>query len=158
MADTSSGNSGFILCPCKVCKNLSHHNLETVHDHLIIQGMDPTYTKWFHHGELVRSESFEEMDFSEAYGLYRAANLSDKNYEVPLDETVDESFKRELEEAETPLFQGCTKYTKLSSAVSLFKLKTKNGWSDNGFNELLGVRICYPRRMYFTSLIMKPKR
>ncbi|XP_062100835.1 uncharacterized protein LOC133806762 [Humulus lupulus] len=44
---------------------------------------------------------------------------------------------KKIEEADTPLYPQCTKYTKLSSIVALYKVKTTNGWSDKSFDELL---------------------
>ncbi|XP_026435509.1 uncharacterized protein LOC113333211 [Papaver somniferum] len=46
-------------------------------------------------------------------------------------------FKKLLENAEKPLYEGCPNFTKLSAIVQLFKLKSKHGASDMFFNELL---------------------
>ncbi|XP_026400351.1 uncharacterized protein LOC113296251 [Papaver somniferum] len=46
-------------------------------------------------------------------------------------------FKKLLEDAEKPLYEGCPNFTKLSAIVQLFKLKSKHGASDMFFNELL---------------------
>ncbi|KAF4380758.1 hypothetical protein F8388_017112 [Cannabis sativa] len=40
-----------LLCPCKFCRNLSHQKVNLLYEHLVINGIDPTYTVWFHHGE-----------------------------------------------------------------------------------------------------------
>ena len=43
-----------------------------------------------------------------------------------------------IEDSEKPLFPGCKpEYTKLSSVLELFKLKTSDGWSDKSFTALL---------------------
>ncbi|CAN6691810.1 unnamed protein product [Malus baccata var. baccata] len=49
----------------------------------------------------------------------------------------DENFKQKVEEAEAPLYEGCTKYTKLSATVVLYKIKASNGATDKLFDELL---------------------
>ena len=33
-----------LLCPCKECRNLSHQCGNIVYEHLVINGIDPTYT------------------------------------------------------------------------------------------------------------------
>ncbi|XP_031091096.1 uncharacterized protein LOC115996097 [Ipomoea triloba] len=51
--------------------------------------------------------------------------------EMPLE------FRCLFDNAEKPLFSGCTKYTKLSAVLKLYNLKAKNGWSDKSFTRLL---------------------
>ena len=51
----------------------------------------------------------------------------------------ENNFFQKVEEANTPLYGGCTKYTKMSAVVALCKLKTFNGWSDTNFTSLLGL-------------------
>ncbi|KAL0537405.1 hypothetical protein IC582_026383 [Cucumis melo] len=45
--------------------------------------------------------------------------------------------KKLLIDAEKLLYEGCKKYTKLSTLVKLYNLKTRYGWSDTNFSELL---------------------
>ncbi|KAL9660658.1 hypothetical protein QQ045_025475 [Rhodiola kirilowii] len=40
-------------------------------------------------------------------------------------------------DSELPLYEGCSKYTRLSATLKIFNLKAKNGWSDVSFTELL---------------------
>ncbi|KAK9195251.1 hypothetical protein WN943_003371 [Citrus x changshan-huyou] len=49
----------------------------------------------------------------------------------------DEDFTQKLEDAETPLYPSCTRYTKLSAIVALYKHKAVNKWSDKSFDGLL---------------------
>ncbi|XP_057803523.1 uncharacterized protein LOC131018837 [Salvia miltiorrhiza] len=46
-------------------------------------------------------------------------------------------FQTLLEDAEKPLYPGCSKFTKLSATIKLYNLKAKHGWSDTSFNDLL---------------------
>ena len=46
-------------------------------------------------------------------------------------------FEKLLIDAEKPLYEGCKKYTKLSTLVKLYNLKVRYGWSDISFSELL---------------------
>jgi hypothetical protein len=73
MAYQNSGHLGKILCPCTNCQNLSPHGVDDVYEHLVINGIDPTYTNWFHHGEHPSvSEIPKEVDMSDTYNLYCA--------------------------------------------------------------------------------------
>ena len=40
-------------------------------------------------------------------------------------------------DAETPLYVGCSKFTRLSAVLRLYNLKVKDGWSDQIFTTLL---------------------
>ncbi|CAM8951856.1 unnamed protein product [Rhodiola kirilowii] len=40
-------------------------------------------------------------------------------------------------DSELPLYEGCSKYTRLSATLKIFNLKAKNGLSDVSFTELL---------------------
>ena len=53
------------------------------------------------------------------------------------DKNSEEDFRSVLADAECQLYEGCSKYSKLSSIVELYNLKTKHGWSDTSFNDLL---------------------
>ncbi|KAA0049840.1 hypothetical protein E6C27_scaffold1591G00370 [Cucumis melo var. makuwa] len=46
-------------------------------------------------------------------------------------------FEKLLIDVEEPLYEGCKKYTKLSTLVKLYNLKVRYGWSDISFSELL---------------------
>ncbi|KAG7564277.1 Reverse transcriptase RNA-dependent DNA polymerase [Arabidopsis suecica] len=73
------------------------------------------------------------MTWTDASGSYRRCVGSDPNSE---DKREDE-FLAKLADAETPLYLNCLNHSKLSAIVSHFRLKTKNGWSDKSFDELL---------------------
>ena len=107
---------------------------------MIINGFDPTYEKWVLHGE--HSGSFAQADVNETldlHMLYRDTYMHDTDLPEDTFERGDENFKEKIKEAETPLYPGCTTYTKMSAIVALYKHKTINGLSDKGFNELLEI-------------------
>ncbi|KAH7853391.1 hypothetical protein Vadar_001845 [Vaccinium darrowii] len=138
MANQNAGNLGKILCPCKECRNVSHHSIESVYEHLVINGMDPTYTTWYHHGDHPNAiQKLREVEMSDAYNLYSAAYALDDEHVESLEERRDEEFAKSLEDVETPLYPGCLTYTELSAIVTLYKLKTDNGWADESFTGLL---------------------
>ncbi|XP_062118752.1 uncharacterized protein LOC133832424 [Humulus lupulus] len=76
------------------------------------------------------------METFDSYNLFRATNIDGCDFESHL-EGHDDTFMEKIEDAYTPLYPQCTKYTKLSSIVALYKVKTTNGWSDKSFDELL---------------------
>ena len=48
-------------------------------------------------------------------------------------------FERLVSNAEKPLYNGCTKFTRLFAVLKLYNLKAGNGWSDKSFTELLAL-------------------
>ncbi|XP_024013159.1 uncharacterized protein LOC112087474 [Eutrema salsugineum] len=146
------GDCDLVICLCIDCRNVDRHSKNDVVDHLVTRGMDETYklrTDWYHHGE-VNCGSDEARKVirewnEEIVGLYQAAEYLDEelanktdlcDVAEGLDKREDE-FLAKLGDAETPLYPSCASHSKLSAIVSLFRLKTQNGWSDKSFNELL---------------------
>ncbi|XP_073137452.1 uncharacterized protein [Henckelia pumila] len=138
-----------ILCPCKKCKNKKYLKFDEVYDHLIIKGIDPSYTTWVFHGEIYnpqlqgegssRGVQVEENKNRDAYNLYRDSFVPNEEIGHTMTEARDNEFADLLEDAESPLFPGCTTYTKLSATVSLYNYKSTNGHTDHSFNELLKI-------------------
>ena len=129
-----------IICPCKNCRNLYHQSIDDVYEHLVIKGMDPTYRVWVHHGEQPFEKHLDkELDDRDAFNLFMAADMDSVTDDISADcgEILEKNFDKNLEDAETPLYTGCEKYTKLSAIVALYKLKNLNGWTDTSFNGLL---------------------
>ncbi|XP_022887200.1 uncharacterized protein LOC111403068 [Olea europaea var. sylvestris] len=98
--------------------------------------MDPTYTNWFHHGERLIS-NVDTTSKTEIFNLFEAAHTNEEHNKEVFEENLDDDISRLIMDAETPLHPGNEKYTKLSSIVTLYKLKTIRGWSDNSSTELL---------------------
>jgi hypothetical protein len=154
-----AGDSENILCPCKDYRNLSYVHTEIVFEHLVVWGMDSTYTTWFHHGEqLTNNEKQNDGGDSEIFNLYKAAHAQDadsgeqveeilyndfsnflEEVEAPHVEERSDDMISFLEEAEKPLYPGYKKYVKLLAILVLYKHKVMNRWSDNSFNGLLGI-------------------
>ncbi|XP_042448877.1 uncharacterized protein LOC122033755 [Zingiber officinale] len=161
-----------ILCPCKYCKNKKYMKFDQVYDHLIIKGFDPSYTIWVFHGETYNrqyqgegsSGEFQKDDESrEAYHLYKVAFMPEEEVGYTMSEAKDNDFASLLEDAETPLFPGCTSYTKLSAVVTLYNYKSTNGHTDNSFNELLKIlgdmlpeKNTLPETVYSMRKLLKP--
>ncbi|XP_075507555.1 uncharacterized protein LOC142544385 [Primulina tabacum] len=80
-----------------------------------------------------------EDESREAFHLYRDVFVSDEEVGHTTSDARDYEFADLLEDAETPLFPGCTTYTKLSASVTLYNYKSTNGHTDSSFNELLKI-------------------
>ena len=44
-----------IVCPCKKCRNVKLVNIDSVKEHLVVEGFYPGYTRWFLHGKNLQS-------------------------------------------------------------------------------------------------------
>ncbi|KAL4581759.1 hypothetical protein LXL04_006287 [Taraxacum kok-saghyz] len=61
--------------------------------------------------------------------------LHDCEYDIANEDY--ENFQELFDESEKPLYDGCTKYTKLSAVLNLFNLKANSRLSDTSFTSLL---------------------
>ncbi|XP_056858747.1 uncharacterized protein LOC108850550 [Raphanus sativus] len=147
----ASGGNDMIVCPCIDCRNIDRHSATVVVDHLVTRGMEEAYKKrsdWYLHGDLnsgVADDGSVHQWNDEILGLYRAAECFDEvlagsgdlTEMAEGDDKKEDEFLAKLADAETPLYPSCASHSKLSAIVSLFRLKTQNGWSDKSFNDLL---------------------
>ena len=78
-----------------------------------------------------------EFDLGDGYSLYMPADMDVVNKDIGNDEGSEKDFNRNLDDASTPLYEGCMTYTKFLAIVALYKLKNVNGWSDRSFTSLL---------------------
>ncbi|XP_026447534.1 uncharacterized protein LOC113348051 [Papaver somniferum] len=134
------------------------NHLKEEEDHLFVNGIDQTYTIWNKHGEKdeaitsskpvnVNNGMHAEFEMGtptdapdEDFGMGTPTDAPDTiDMMQAAEEFADDpiKFKKLLENAEKPLYEGCPNFTKLSAIVQLFKLKSKHGASDMFFNELL---------------------
>ncbi|XP_056847445.1 uncharacterized protein LOC130498108 [Raphanus sativus] len=100
---------------------------------------------WLTRIGLVDCESSITEWADEIFGLYGAAEYLDEELAgtgelsemVEGDDKKEDEFLAKIAVAGTPLYPSCVNHSKLSAIVSLFRLKTQNGWSDKSFNDLL---------------------
>ncbi|KAM1221217.1 hypothetical protein TB2_008819 [Malus domestica] len=138
VAKECGGNRDKIICPCIICQNQCFQLPAIVYEHLVINGIDPSYTTWVFHGEqepILQQHDYDNV--TETYQMYRDVLAEDDGTGKANLLIGDENFKQKVEEAEAPLYEGCTKYTKLSATVVLYKIKASNGATDKLFDELL---------------------
>ncbi|XP_073153087.1 uncharacterized protein [Henckelia pumila] len=131
-----------IPCPCTRCGNLQMKDVRTIRAHLCSNGMDLTYHTWIWHGE--RSTVKNPMNDSDQVGPDEHKYFAEETIDMVHDayDSYAENpsqFHKILEDAEKPLYSGCTKFTKLTALVKLFNLKAKYSWSDKSFTDLLSL-------------------
>lgn len=68
-------------------------------------------------------------------------NISDMLHDCEdnVAEKDQEKFQQLFDESGKPLYNGCTKFTKLSGALKMFNIKATHGWSDTCFTSLLEI-------------------
>ena len=147
-----------ILCPCVDCQNSKKSgDLAEVRDHLVRRGFKERYTRWVWHGERLEESGgaavdSRDSDVGEGIGAENIENVDSTHcteydvvdemmQDIP-DDFVDIPEICEInnilsKDANTELFPGCTKYSKLTAVFKLFSLKAKNNWSDKSFTDLL---------------------
>ena len=127
--ENMSGGVDKISYSCKTCRNMNNQTFDVVYEHLITKGMDPTYRFWYHHGEEVPVECiFDGQTFCST------SFTSDVKADEPL---VNSDVNQKVVDENTSLYPRCTKYTRMSVVVSLYKINTTNAWTDKSFTCLL---------------------
>ncbi|CAM8938710.1 unnamed protein product [Rhodiola kirilowii] len=155
-----------VFCPCKACFNKIKVKVEELHKHLFLKGIDPLYTVWYMHGEAeqqdvepqpVESLPEDNDDWEEDNLIDMINNVAGEFDSRP---QVVESLRND---SELPLYEGCSKYTRLSATLKLFNLKAKNGRSDKSFTEVLSLvkdmlpdENTLPNRTYEAKKVMCP--
>ncbi|KAM7503295.1 hypothetical protein LguiB_002199 [Lonicera macranthoides] len=156
-----------IICPCVKCRNKLRFPIVEVQNHLIINGINRTYTKWLLHGEMSSSTPVAQhllIDHVELEGNIgvqdvgdigvEMGNLVDACYGVQDETNVDGEVGQmgAFEERDVPnakyneykrlatekLYPSCEgPETTLSAIVELHNLKKQFGWSGNSVTALL---------------------
>ncbi|XP_057418249.1 uncharacterized protein LOC130712428 [Lotus japonicus] len=136
-------NPNSLLCPCLVCWHGIRVNPSELEDHLICKGIDKNYICWSNHGES-RFDSGDAADSvrSASFGAEEDACDGDRVEEMAKaveDDLRDcpQMFERLKNDAGTLLYNGCSKFTRLSAVLKLYNLKAANGWTDTSFTNLL---------------------
>ncbi|XP_059284098.1 uncharacterized protein LOC132037582 [Lycium ferocissimum] len=149
-AFTRLGEPQLIRCPYIKCGNATSRTRVVVRSHLIVHGIIPGYTFWYHHGERSGeaqpdSEFINENDIEEGDGedeihgilrdlYYNGDNMNNNDEEEPNLEA--KRFYKLLEDFELPLYESA-KVSKLSTLVKLLHIKSIGHWSNESFTMLL---------------------
>nr|CAH67329.1 OSIGBa0102I15.9 [Oryza sativa] len=150
-----------ILCPCSRCLNQKYQRPAVVKKHILMNGMETTYTRWIHHGESLDVNVIEHpIDMNENNDGSTTMVTEDDNYgnrlegilgdlqtaaaqarpdvenQVGAEEPRDkESFLNiVLREAKRQLYPGCTKFSRFSFVVRLLHMKSLYRISNSAFS------------------------
>lgn len=158
--DKDNIGGGSIRCPCKKCKCAKFQIPNMVKLHLCKMGFMSNYYHWTSHGEpsppippvVVSHSYYGSRGRRELFGNYEqlvmdAAGPKIGNYleqegqeegDTMLEDPNEEAerFFEMLKAAQTPLWDGCTKYSTLSASLTLLSLKAEYGFSQGCFNAL----------------------
>ncbi|XP_075108569.1 uncharacterized protein LOC107821067 isoform X1 [Nicotiana tabacum] len=148
--------STMIRCPCKGCINIAFKLMPDVRRDLLKKGFWDSYKVWDLHGEVlvrvensnvtlnneVEDDNIEEDNISEMIHDVRGHTyVEDNNNNTSMDNEEPNlhaaKFYKLLEDAQTELYPGCSKVSKLSFVVKLLHLKCLNHWSNKSMDELL---------------------
>ena len=134
-----------IICPCTKCGFVKRTDANGLMDHLVCYGIDQSYTCWTKHGEeeSVKASTDQRSNARDDTFDVRT-NTYEPNFLEDMADAVEEElrdcpkmFDRIKSDATTPLYEGCTKFMRLSAVLKLYNLKAANGWTDKSFTELL---------------------
>ena len=102
---------------------MKSNTFEIIKDHLFFNGMDKSYEIWTWHGEDIVDTYREEEIFNESdehvLGEYNDAVNAVEMVQAAEDllEKDFEKFIEYIEDAKKPRYDGCNKFTKLSTLV-----------------------------------------
>ncbi|KAK9267148.1 hypothetical protein L1049_009568 [Liquidambar formosana] len=135
-------------CPCCRCKNVYYRIVDEVEDHLFVNGINPKYTQWIHHGEdfepIIHDDANDDDDMADDVDdyvdevqeiledLYGGTFMGSYGRQPSTDHDpyctqgeVDK-FVRLLRDAQRELYLGCEKFSKLSFLLKLLHIKIIN--------------------------------
>ena len=140
-------DANHILCPCVDCNNMVRLTIEDVRVHLMVKGINQIYKCWLHHGEILGDDPNVHgmMDFESGVEVEMDGESSYEDDEFEeMAKSLEENFADCPEmfdnlccDTKSPLYPGCTKYSRLSALIKLFNVKASNGVTDKGFNGFL---------------------
>ena len=119
---------GKYFCPCVKCVNCIRKSVEDIRGDLICDGINLRYQKWFLHGELAIIEQPSTSENVEVTAV-------GEEYDDGMDDMINDiwegsfsavnDFQKLRSDADTPLFPGCEKYTRLTGVLKLLQIKTE---------------------------------
>ena len=106
-----------IQCPCINCGNMKVHDITLVKDHLFCNGIDSSYNIWTWHGENICNVEEDKcilyaeeccLQYNDDINAMEMVEAARDLFECNSDKFVDL-----LDDAERPLYTGCSGFTKL---------------------------------------------
>ena len=134
-----------IRCPCLKCKNVNYLDRDMLNYHLLISGFMRNYEEcWWAHGQGRDSGiTIHNSDSSSIYHMNKMVHdIAGPNFdweqgiEQPMNSDARDFFKL-LDEGSEPLWDGCTKHSKLFAVATLLNIKADHSMSHECFESLL---------------------
>ena len=149
------GGLDWFSCPCTQCQNVhGKMTLIEISEHLICNGIDPSYTTWYHHGKphprtytinsAIPTESCNDQNHvihprmmelvNDALGRVQSVGLDINGVgfdvlddEVQAGHPYENNFQHLRIDSTQPLYPSCKlEHTKLATIIELMSLKTRN--------------------------------
>ncbi|CAK8563127.1 unnamed protein product [Lathyrus sativus] len=131
-------NNGIFYCPCVVYTNIKKGTKKEISYHLCCGGICQNYIIWMWHGEVDKKEIRESQSQKVDEYEYMEDQLDDMFRDIGKSSFNNAHIYDTLgSDKDTPLYKGCTNFTRLSAVLKLVNLKAKNGWSYKCFTKLL---------------------
>ncbi|KAK1356602.1 hypothetical protein POM88_049858 [Heracleum sosnowskyi] len=135
-----------IRCPCHKCKNNNYLDRDIVNYHLLVTGFMKNYEEcWWAHGQ-TRDGGFTVNNprSSSNYHMNEMVhNMAGPDFdweqarEQPMNSDAKDFFKL-LDEGSEPLWDGCTRHSKLSAVATILNIKADHNMSHEVFvNKLI---------------------
>ncbi|KAK1375805.1 hypothetical protein POM88_031998 [Heracleum sosnowskyi] len=134
-----------IRCPCHKCKNNNYLDRDIVNYHLLVTGFMKNYEEcWWAHGQ-TRDGGFTVNNprSSSNYHMNEMVhNMAGPDFdweqarEQPMNSDAKDFFKL-LDEGSEPLWDGCTRHSKLSAVATILNIKADHNMSHECFESLL---------------------
>lgn len=161
--ETRVGTECDIRCPCIDCLNLIIQDQKSVKDHILERGIDPGYTTWFYHGEpsssnnlrnphtnegdRIDNDLFEEDDEEDDGVNDMLFDLGQQHYQADAENISDDNntniggvpayLEALMMGAQTELYPGCKKISRISFIIQLLHLKVYNKVSNKTIDMML---------------------
>ncbi|KAK1400174.1 hypothetical protein POM88_010037 [Heracleum sosnowskyi] len=137
-------NKNQIRCPCWKCKNVYYQDRDIVNYHLLVNGFMRNYEEyWWAHGQkrdggiTVNNAGSSTYRMNEMVRDFAGPDFDwDQAREQPINADAKDFFKL-LDEGSEPLWDGCTKQSKLSAVATLLNIKADHNMSHDCFESLL---------------------
>ncbi|XP_021853868.2 uncharacterized protein [Spinacia oleracea] len=141
----NAGDRSRLPCPCFKCHNFLYRRIDEILGHLSKNAFDRTYTRWIWHGE--NYEGTHTSDYgNDVHDVNDNPNVNEGDKLGDMIRAAQDkfagnpaTFEGVLKDSETPLYPGCSKYTRLSSILSLYNVKAGHGLTNQCFDEVLEV-------------------
>ncbi|KAK7281307.1 hypothetical protein RIF29_09160 [Crotalaria pallida] len=146
-----------IKCPCSKCGFKKWQSREVVEEHLTCRPFPQNYKVWYLHGEtsnVVESDAFDsshvirdtlqpqnpmETMINDAFGFVRNnVNEPSAAFE-PANGEDNAAFYELLKDNNEQLYEGCTKYSKLSFLIKLYHIKCLCRMTDKSMTMILAL-------------------